>query len=286
MAGLLSARTPSGRSTARAILPAVLEGQPSPTAPASSLVLNVDPTPRTEASRDADEYGDVVLLVDVLRTTTTVPLLFDGGMASVALSPSLRVARRCAAEDGALLIGERRGVPPEGFNHGNSPATLMYQRFDGATAFMVSENAPAALPYMTNARLVVLASLVNAGAAARLASERAERRIDVVGCGFRGDAGLDDLLTAGFLADRIWRRRPEFVLTGAARMALDLVQAESDPLRLLWSSRSGRYLRRLGLERDLGVAADIDRSEVVPLLGEPLDRHGGAVFPFRPADAP
>lgn len=283
--GRQSARTRDGRATRRAILPAVSDGGSSANAGAGSLIVNVDPTPREAAARTGDDYGDVVLLVDVLRTTTTVPLLFDGGMARIVLSPSLRVARRCAAEDGALLIGERRGVPPEGFNHGNSPATLVHRRFAGATAFMVSENAPAALPTVAAGRLVMLASLVNAGAAARLAAERAERRIDIVGCGFRGAAGLDDLLTAGFLADRIWRQRPDSVLAGAARMAIDLVQAESDPLRLLWSSRSGRYLRRLGLDRDLGLAADIDRSAVVPLLGEPLDRHGGSVFPFQPHHA-
>ena len=248
------------------------------------LLLNVDLVPTSAQRRDDRAYRDVVVVVDVLRTTTTLPILFDRGLEGVRLSPSLRVARLCAHEDGELLIGERRGVPPEGFNHGNSPATLQHQDLRGRRAVMVSENAPAALPHVAGAPRVVLASLVNAGAAVRDAARHASERIDLVCCGFRGQSDLDDLLTAGFLVDRLRRLRPELELAGAAQMAQDLMHAEAEPLRLLWSSRTGRYLRRLGLERDLGVAADIDRSSVVPLLTEPQQRHGGTLFPFRPAD--
>lgn len=243
------------------------------------LILHVDLVPRDEPNA----YDDVVVLVDVLRTTTTVPIAFDRGLRTVRLSPSLRVARKTAADDGALLMGERRGVPPEGFNHGNSPALLARRDLSDRDAVLVSENAPAALPSVAGARRVVLASLVNAGAVARDVARHAERRVDVVASGFRAQPGLDDLLAAGFLVDRIGRARPVAELSGAARMALDLLQAEPDPLRLLWASRAGRYLRRLGLDRDLGVAADLDRSTCVPVLTSSETRHGGTLYPFVPA---
>jgi len=262
----------------------VSESTSAPPGTGAPSLLNVDLVPVPADRRDDAAYRDVVVVVDVLRTTTTLPILFDRGLEGVRLSPSLRVARLCANDDGELLIGERRGLPPEGFNHGNSPATLQHHDFAGRRAVMVSENAPAVLPHVASARRVVLASLVNAGAAVQDAARHAQERIDVVCCGFRGQADLDDLLTAGFLVDRLRRARPDLELAGAARMAHDLVHAEAEPLRLLWSSRTGRYLRRLGLERDLGVAADIDRSSVVPLLAGPQQRHGGTLFPFRPAD--
>ena len=269
----------------RALLPPVSEPTPEPTETPPPRTLNVDLLPRRSGGEDAAAYQDVVVLVDVLRTTTTVPILFDRGLVRLRLSPSLRRARRVADEDGDLLIGERRGVPPEGFNHGNSPATLALRDLGGRSALMVSENAPAALPHLAGARVVLLASLVNAQAAARLAAERAQTRIDLVCCGFRGEPDLDDLMTAGCLVDRLLRLRPDLVPAGAARLALDLMRSEADPLSLLWSSRAGRYLRRLGLERDLGTAADLDRSTVVPVLGAPESRHGGMLFPFAPADA-
>jgi 2-phosphosulfolactate phosphatase len=257
---------------------------PEATPAAGAPLLNVDLLPRPAGDAGPERYHDVVVLVDVLRTTTTVPVLFDRGLAGLRLSPSLRVARATAREDGALLIGERRGVPPEGFNHGNSPATLAGRDLHDRQAVMVSENAPAALPHLVGASELLLASLVNAGAAARRAAGRAGRRIDLVCCGFRGEPDLDDLLTAGFLADRLLRLRPELVPAGAARLALDLVRGEPDPLRLLWRSRAGRYLRGLGLERDIGFAADLDRSSAVPVLAAGEHRHGGILYPFAAAD--
>ncbi len=247
------------------------------------MILNVDLLPRPAG--DPADPREVVLLVDVLRTTTTAPILFDQGLEGLRLSPSLRAARVRARADGELLIGERGGVPPEGFNHGNSPATLALHDLRARRAVMVSENGPAALPRLVDAEELLLASLVNAGAAVRRAAGAATRRIDLVCCGFRGEPDLDDLLTAGFLADRLLRLRPELVPAGATRMAIDLMRAEPDPLRLLWASRAGRYLRRLGLERDLGIAADVDRSSVVPVLGRPEEHDGSVLYPFLPADA-
>ncbi|MEJ2289765.1 MAG: 2-phosphosulfolactate phosphatase, partial [Deinococcales bacterium] len=59
-------------------------------------------------------YRDVVVLIDVLRTCTVAPLLFERGLTELALTPSLRSAR-AAASEGWLLLGERQGVPAEGF---------------------------------------------------------------------------------------------------------------------------------------------------------------------------
>ena len=261
---------------------------PSPSTPPHAPILSVDPVPRAgspERPEDEGRYGDVVLIIDVLRATTTVPLVLEGGATRVGLTASHRVARSVAAEDGGWLLGERRGVPPEGFNFGNAPATLAGRTFDGP-ALLVSENAPLAAAATADARRVTLASLVNAGAVVADALARARERIDVVACGFRGAPGLDDLLVAGFLADRLLRGRDDLVPTGATQMALDLMRAERDPLRLLYASRSGRYLRRLGLDADVGASADLDRVDVVPVLTAREARHGGDVFAFASADAP
>lgn len=231
---------------------------------------------------ERDPADDVVLLVDVLRTCTVVPILLERGLGSVRLSPSLRVARRAAAADGDLLIGERGGLPPEGFNHGNSPAALADRRFAASAAVVVSANAPSALPHVAGARTVLLASLVNLTAACEAAAGRARSRIDLVCCGSGGAPDLDDLATAGVLADGLLRLRPEAVASGATSLALSVVRTSSDPLVPLWQSSEGRYLRSLGLERDIGVAADVDRCRTVPEMGRPQAMHGGVLHPFRP----
>lgn len=245
--------------------------------------MNVDLLPARADVEGASPYTDVVIVVDVLRTTTTVPILFDQGLAAVRLSPSLRVARRAAAARGDLLVGERRGVPPEGFNYGNSPVTLAQCDLSGHDAIMVSENAPVALTYLSDARAVALGSMVNLDAVCDWAIAKVRTRVDLVCCGFSGEPDLDDLVTAGLLADGMMRRYAALRPTGATRLALSAVQSYADPLTALWVSRAAAYLRGLGLERDIGFAADLDRSRTVPRMDDPERAHGGVLYPFRPA---
>lgn len=242
------------------------------------MLLNVDLLPRSDRP-----YEDVVVVIDVLRTSTVVPLLFDRGLVSVRLSPSLKVARRTAAADGLLLLGERQGLPLEGFNFGNSPAELASHDMTGRNAVMVSENAPGTLPNFEGAGEVVLASLSNADAVATWAARTARHRIDLVCCGFSGQEDLDDLLAAGYLHAALERRLSRVESIGAAHMARSLLRLSPDPLDTLWHSRAGRHLRALGLEQDIAACARVSSSDQVPRMGEREDVDGGALYPFLPA---
>ncbi len=233
-----------------------------------------------------DRYQDVVMLIDVLRTSTVAPVLFERGLETLALTPSLRSARG-AARQGWLLLGERQGVPAEGFNYGNSPAELAGMDFSGRRAVMVSENLPRWLATVAGARRVLLASLYNAAAAAEVASRQAQERIDLVGCGFEGEPDLDDALAAGLLAAVLGERLPSAARTGSTRFALSLLRAFPDPMEALWQSVSGHYLRRVGLERDLAFAAQVSMSGVVPqLVGQQEGAGSAPLYLFAPAPRP
>lgn len=242
------------------------------------MILNVDLLPRADQA-----YEDVVLIIDVLRTSTVVPLLFDRGLVSVRLSPSLKAARKAAAADGWLLLGERQGLPLEGFNFGNSPAELASHDMSGRQAVMVSENAPGTLPAVEGAREVVLASLSNADAVASWAAHEARHRIDLVCCGFSGREDVDDLLAAGYLHAALKRRLPRAESEGAAHMARSLLRVSPDPLDTLWHSRAGRHLRALGLEQDIAACARVSSSDQVPRMEARQEAQGGSLYPFRPA---
>lgn len=231
-------------------------------------------------------YHDVVVLVDVLRTCTVAPLLFERGLTELALTPSLRTAR-AAAREGWLLLGERQGVPAEGFNYGNSPAEFAAIDVTGKRAVMVSENAPRWLPQVADARRVLLGSLYNAAAVAEVAARQALESIDLVGSGFEGEPDLDDALAAGLLAALLAERLPTAARSGATRFALSLLRAFPDPMEALWQSVSGHELRRVGLERDLAFSAQISASTVVPqLVGRQPGAGSAPLYLFAPAARP
>lgn len=224
--------------------------------------VNVDLLPR------GSYRSEIVVLIDALRSCTAAPLAFDRGLTELFLTPSVRVAHRAAAS-GHLLLGERSGVPPEGFNHSNSPADLLHFDFSGRSAVLVSDNAPVVLGQLDGAREVLLASLYNASAAARLAatlSRQSGSSISIVCCGFDGQEDLDDSLSAGFLTAELLRLEPDVTLEGAAKFSLSLLQAYPDPVEAFWHSVAGRYLRKLGRADDLAVAARVSLSNSVPRL--------------------
>ena len=235
--------------------------------------LTVDLTPK-------GPYGGVVVLIDALRSCTVAPILFERGLETLLLSPSLRAARRLGETRELLLLGERGGLPPEGFNYGNSLGEFLGVDLRGRAAVMVSENLPKTLPLVAGAEHVLLGALYNADAVAARVQSLGVGEVALVCCGFGGSEDLDDALTAGYLAARLEQRVPTRLL-GAAPFVLGLLKAFPDPLEAFWTSRSGRYLRNLNLSEDIAVASLASQSDKVPELkdrsvveGAPLYRFG------------
>lgn len=240
--------------------------------------LKVDLLPR-------GPYGDAVLLVDVLRATTTIPVLFDRGIEGLFVTPSLKGARTFAAEGGHLLVGERDGLPPEGFNYGNSPADLNKVDFRGRTAVLTSQNGPRTLPVLSGARIVLLGSFYNARAAADAVLRLARDEIAVVCAGHDGNESLEDTLAAGFLARRVQRAaeaagREGLELRDAARLATALLRAFPDPQEALVQSTAGGILRQLNLNEDLAFASLISQTDIVPVLREVVPWDPEPVYRF------
>ena len=217
-------------------------------------------------------YRGAVILVDVLRASTVASLLFSNGLARLTITPSVKLARKLGNNE--LLLGERDGFPPEGFNHGCSPAELSYVDVQGKSAIMVANDASKAMEATRGASDLLLGSLYNATAVCEVAVEAGWDSITVVCCGFRGGEDLDDALTAGFLATRLKSMAPEVTLKGAGRFSVSLLRAFPDPLEGLWQSVAGHFLRRHNQDKDLAFASLIDQCDEVPILesGQPDER--------------
>lgn len=214
------------------------------------------------------DYTDVVVVIDVLRTGTLAPILFSRGLSELYLSSSIRRAQRLAETQELLLIGERGGLPPEGFNYGTSPAKIAHAEITGKRAVLISENGPKALAKTTGARHVLLGSLYNADAVVAAAAARAEHEVALVCAGLADGEDMDDTLCAGYLAAQLRRRFPDAPLAGAARFSIGLLKAFPAPVGALWGSRAGHYLRRLDLTDDIAVGSLVSQTRYVPRLVE------------------
>lgn len=222
--------------------------------------LRVDLVPRQELT-----YPDVVMVVDVIRATTTAATFLEVGAEALYLTASVEAARAFRDTD-VLLGGEVGGLPPSGFDVGNSPREALALAAGGKVVVMTTTNGTrAAHLAASTARHVLLASLYNAHAAARLAHDLATEEVAILCAGKEGRAGLDDTYTAGVLAEFL-QLMGSYEPEDGALIALATRRTYTDPLDALQLSAAAQALRQVGLEEDIPFCAQVAKSPAVPLL--------------------
>ncbi len=210
-------------------------------------------------------YADTVIVIDVLRATTTAAVYLESGASEVHFACTLEEALASKAP-GVLLAGERGGLPPAGFDLGNSPLEAQRCNLNGLTVVMSTSNGTRATHLTAaSAKTVLLGSLRNAHATARRALALATEEIAIVCAGREGRVGIDDTYTAGVLCQHLISM-VEAALDDGARIALDVRRQAAEPSALLASSAAGLALERVGLGADIPFCAEISQTSLVPTL--------------------
>lgn len=217
-----------------------------------------------------DVAGRTVLVVDVLRASTTICAAMHHGARAVVVAADIEDATRIAhtLDASVLLAGERNCARIPGFQLGNSPGEMTADTVSGKTLVMTTTNGTAALMATNGAREVVVAAAVNLSAASAVGAEAlAEGRDLTIICAGRANGfGMDDAYIAGRLAiGALGGRRTRKGLNDAALVAVDLVRRYGDNVdRVFALSHAGRDLVALGFREDVASAARIDAHPVVP----------------------
>ena len=216
------------------------------------------------------------VVVDVIRATTTAAYFLQAGVGRLLLAGEVETARRLA-EGGALLAGERGGVPLEGFDFGNSPREAAALDLAGREVVMTTTNGTvAALRAAAVSPQVALGALANAGAVARWAA--GFNSVLFVAAGREGRLALDDTYAIGVVIEAL-AGLAEVELSDPARLALEVSRA--DATEVLAASAAARALEPVGLAADVEVCARRDALRMVPVMKGRLEgalTFEGAVF--------
>jgi 2-phosphosulfolactate phosphatase len=248
--------------------------------------------------------GGTVVVIDVLRATTTIVYAIEAGARTVILCGEIDEAKSIAAkfrDDERILGGERGGLKIEGFDLGNSPEEYTPQRVKGKTVIFTTTNGTRAVLHARMAKQILLGAFVNASAVAqRLVGED---RVHLLCAGTDGQPTDEDIMLAGMLAEKIRQEGgAQYDLNDQAiaacalwRHTLGIIEGDcagfrgrhaagsaprrgvvvgnggvpsgpaAEPLaEILGHGLGGQNLVSLGLERDILAAARIDRFAIVP----------------------
>lgn len=216
----------------------------------------------------------VCIVVDVLRSTSTLQAIYSRKPAKVILTPTVQKAMKFAAQQTVhpLLCGERGGLIPEGFDHGNSPREYVNLDLTGRTVVFTSSNGTRAVADVNLAPHVFLGSFLNAGAVVEAALSAASQNgldITMVCAGREERFAIDDAYCAGFLVSQLMSRIPSdqsFEIGDGGQAALAMYGYYRDPLKLLENSSAGKAVMRIGLADDLPFLLQRDLYPVVPTL--------------------
>lgn len=210
----------------------------------------------------AVRHGCVAIVVDALRASATAALILDAGAVEILAVTEIdeaRTAKRSLPD--ALLYGERGGLPPEGFDFGNSPQEAVHAR--GRRVVFTTTTGAGRLVAAWGAAAAYMGSTVNATATARAAASHG-RDVVVIPAGLTGDpdwAAQEDWVGATVIALRSGADIGE----GASAFREWRSRIEAEGVRRLFETAPhAEKLRRVGLESDIACCAQVDVTTSVP----------------------
>jgi 2-phosphosulfolactate phosphatase len=219
----------------------------------------------------ADTTGRLVLVIDVLRASTSIAVaLCNGARAVIPFESMEEVVTRGKQFDrkDVVLAGERKMLPISGFDVGNSPLGFTRELVEGKAVLLTTTNGTAALVSVHGARDVVVGSYVNFSAVAALLRSAAPGAPDIaiVCAGREREFSLEDAASAGRNVRAVTRRLQNARMNDAARACALIDRRYGDAIdKVLADSEHGRALIEAGFADDLPVCAALDSYPVIPV---------------------
>jgi 2-phosphosulfolactate phosphatase len=229
--------------------------------------------PSEAESMDADCF----VVVDLLRATTTIAVLFDRGLVDLVAVDDIDRARLVARDEGRLLVGEVGGLPPAGFDYGNSPVEASELDVAGRGAVLFTTNGTKALCALGERGMVVTGALANVSAVAGCMARHQRSVVVCAGTEAGARFALEDFASAGIILQAALRRAPGAELGDAAGLAVatpgyedwiasGLPQPAGRSGHLVASARHARHLASIGLAADIHFALREDTSAALPTV--------------------
>ena len=218
---------------------------------------------------------DCWLVLDLLRASSQIVTFFSLGgevlLPAVKVQDALNLKKKMG--DSWILMGERNGLAPAGFDMGNSPSKLKQKGLEGKKRGIIctSNGTQALLKAEQCGRNVIVASALNASHACQSVMEMGEE-VGVLCAGKGGRVMLDDAVCAGMLVEKLIEMS---VLNGGAptlsdscQMALTLWRnLKGDLKQGVMQSQHAAELESKGFVADLDFCCRVDVNCIAPRLG-------------------
>ncbi len=212
----------------------------------------------------------VVVIIDVLRATSTILTALQNGAMSVVPVATVSEAQKTAAHlSNPLLAGERNAVKPSHFDLGNSPLEYKTETVLNKEIVLTTTNGTRAIKSVEMAKEIVAGAFLNAESVAKYLNKK-QSDVLLYCAGTDGKFSLEDTLCAAqilsYLEDFTFTDAARWTLQGAKSYSLPAKQETDKILSAISQSQHAVRLKKLGFEEDIHYCAQLNRFDFVPVL--------------------
>lgn len=211
--------------------------------------------------RYRNEY--VIVVVDVIRATTTAVTALSTGRRVFPVRTSDEAFVVASTLDNPLLVGELGGNMPYGFDMTNSPAQIATRDDIERPIVLVSSSGTSLLMNSAGSEAVYVSCFRNYRAIAEYLIGKYER-IAVLGAGTRGQFREEDQMCCAWVAEILVKAGYKAETSNTREFIYRWSGVEA---KIISDGESAEYLRKSGQTDDLDfILKHVDDLDIVPRL--------------------
>ncbi|MBK7887003.1 MAG: 2-phosphosulfolactate phosphatase [Bacteroidetes bacterium] len=212
-----------------------------------------------------DVTSSIVVVIDVLRATSSMCVAFANGVRSVVPVATVEESESYRAK-GFLVGAERNGEMIDGFDLGNSPFSYMDPRVKGKDIALSTTNGTQAITAAKDAYMLVAGSFLNLDVLCDWLLTQ-DKNVLLLCSGWKNSFNLEDTLFAGAVAEKLL---PHFELNRMRDAVLASVHlyglAKNDLNTFLEQSSHRKRLEKLHISKDIEYCLTLNQAPVIPVL--------------------
>lgn len=211
-----------------------------------------------------DVKNSIVVIIDVLRATSTICTALYNGASRVIPVASVEECVNIGRAIGGITAGERDGKIAEGLVHGNSPFEYPREFVENQTLVLTTTNGTKLLHMAKDAIQIVTGSFPNISAVCEYLIS--QNKNVILGCAaWKDRVNMEDTLFAGAVVSRI---KAHFDVNCDSAIAAEALyeSAKGDIHTFMKQASHYQRLAKYGLEKDIHYCLTPDGANVLPLF--------------------
>ncbi|MBK8494422.1 MAG: 2-phosphosulfolactate phosphatase [Ferruginibacter sp.] len=217
-----------------------------------------------------DVDKSIVVIIDVLRATSTIATALYNGAKAVIPVDSVAECIRIGKQIESITAGERDGKIAEGLAYGNSPFEYPREFIEGKTLVLTTTNGTRLLQMALdkNAKAIITGSFPNVSAVCDFLLD--QQQPVILGCAaWKNRVNIEDTLFAGAVINRIGKHFS--INCDSSKMAAAMYKdAKKDKFEFMRSKNASHYNRLMGfgLEKDIRYCLTEDAANTTVVYTE------------------